>query len=71
MLENIIFSPICLVTKEEDRQYHLQAIVEHNFIMAKEYNKGELFIEMRVQLPKHIPLIGIMIAIGYIKNYEA
>lgn len=69
--DNIVISPVCLISKDEDRVLHLKELEKYSFTSVKEYKKGSVvFEEMNKSFPTS-ELKGVLIAIGHIKPYES
>lgn len=69
MFENTKVSPICLVSKEEERIAIYEKMREFGVIVAEEYTTGSFFNEIQTQFTQ-VKLTAIIVGFGYIKNYE-
>lgn len=71
MLENIIVSPLCIVTEEPHTDWHLENLIRHGYTVAYSITKGKVFDKLQAQSPENVRLLSVIIGIGYFKNYDS
>ena len=73
MFENFILGPICIVTNEASRKFHLNQLYIENWVVIGEITKGEFFEEIKSKLvpDEQKNLTSIIISRGFYKTYQA